>query len=132
MSEKEARKNEAPVITVDMISKGTLELAKPIRARSEDVDKLHYDFLQLTGWEYAQAMDSDPGAKNVFITTKKQGLALFAAAAAKCTRNVDAKDILERIGISDAQNAARIATLFLNASAREAGRNTYGEWPTQQ
>ncbi len=136
MSEENKKQNEqsqepsaqqpAP-ITLNMISKGTLELAMPIRARSKDVTALHYDFTRLTGWEYAEAMDSDPAARNVFVVTKKQAICLFAAAAAKVTPDVDAKDIKERIGLADAQRAVQVATLFLTTSAREAGRNTYGE-----
>lgn len=136
MSEENKKQNEqsqepsaqqpAP-ITLNMISKGTLELATPIRARSKDVTALHYDFTKLTGWEYAEAMDSDPAARNVFVVTKKQAICLFAAAAAKVTPDVDAKDIKERIGLADAQRAVQVATLFLTTSAREAGRNTYGE-----
>lgn len=136
MSEENKKQNEqsqepsaqqpAP-IALNMISKGTLELATPIRARSKDVTALHYDFTRLTGWEYAEAMDSDPAARNVFVVTKKQAICLFAAAAAKVTPDVDAKDIKERIGLADAQRAVQVATLFLTTSAREAGRNTYGE-----
>ncbi len=136
MSEENKKQNEQPQepsaqqpapITLNMISKGTLELATPIRARSKDVTALHYDFTRLTGWEYAEAMDSDPAARNVFVVTKKQAICLFAAAAAKVTPDVDAKDIKERIGLADAQRAVQVATLFLTTSAREAGRNTYGE-----
>lgn len=136
MSEENKKQNEQPQepsaqqpapITMNMISKGTLELATPIRARSKDVTALHYDFTRLTGWEYAEAMDSDPAARNVFVVTKKQAICLFAAAAAKVTPDVDAKDIKERIGLADAQRAVQVATLFLTTSAREAGRNTYGE-----
>ena len=79
--EQEAQK-PAP-ITLSMISKGTLELAVPIRARSADVSVLHYDFTKLSGWEYVEAMDSDTASRNVFQVSKKQALALFAAAAAK-------------------------------------------------
>lgn len=125
-AEEQAAKQPAPV-TLDMISKGTLELAVPIRARSKDITKLHYDFTKLTGWEYADAMDSDPTARNVFVVTKKQAICLFAAAAAKVTPDVDVKDIKERIGLADAQRAVQVATLFLTTSAREAGKNTYGE-----
>lgn len=136
MSEENKKQNEqtnekpqeqpAP-ITLSMISKGTLELAMPIRARSRDVTELHYDFTKLTGWEYAEAMDADPTARNVFVVTKKQAICLFAAAAAKVTPDVDARDIKERIGLADAQRAVQVATLFLTTSAREAGKNTYGE-----
>ena len=114
-------------LTPGMISKGTLELATPIRARSKDITELHYDFGKLSGWEYVEAMDSDPTARNVFVVTKKQALCLFAAAAAKATADIDAKDIKERIGLADAQRAAQVATLFLTTSARGAGKNTYGE-----
>lgn len=124
--QEQAEKKSAP-ITLSMISKGTMELAVPIRARSKDISMLHYDFTRLTGWEYAEAMDSDPTARNVFIVTKKQAICLFAAAAAKVTPDVDAKDIKERIGLADAQRAVQVATLFLTTSAREAGKNTYGE-----
>lgn len=136
MNEENKKQNEQPQqqaeqkpapITLSMISKGTLELAAPIRARSKDVTALHYDFTKLTGWEYAEAMDSDPAARNIFIVTKKQAICLFAAAAAKATPDIDAKDIKERIGLADAQRAAQVATLFLTTSAREAGKNTYGE-----
>lgn len=125
--EQETVEKQSVPITLDMLSKGSLELALPIRARSQDVTKLHYDFTRLTGWEYAEAMDSDQNARNVFIVTKKQALCLFAAAAAKATPDVDAQDIKERIGLADAQRAVQVATLFLTTSAREAGKNTYGE-----
>ena len=130
--EQEAQK-PAP-ITLSMISKGTLELAVPIRASSADVSVLHYDFTKLSGWEYVEAMDSDTASRNVFQVSKKQALALFAVAAAKQApvddkggRLYDAKDIKERISLSDAQRAVQVATVFLVRSAQEAGKNTYGE-----
>lgn len=115
------------ILTPEKISKGTLELAIPIRARSEDVKELHYDFSKLTGWEYAEAMDTDKEARNMFVVSKKQALCLFAAAAAKATDGIDAKDVKERIGLADAQRAVQVATLFLNVSAQAAGKNTFGE-----
>ena len=125
---EENKKNEqsAAAMNLNMIAKGALELAVPIRARSQDITTLHYDFDKLTGWEYVEAMDADPGARSVFTVSKKQALCLFAAAAAKATPDVDAKDIKERISLPDAQRAVQVATLFLITSAREAGRNTYG------
>ena len=69
--EQEAQK-PAP-ITLSMISKGTLELAVPIRARSADVSVLHYDFTKLSGWEYVEAMDSDTASRNVFQVSKETG-----------------------------------------------------------
>lgn len=125
---QQAENQPAPkVLTLNDISKGTLELALPVRARSKDIKELRYDFSKLTGWEYAEAMDSDPIARNVFTVSKKQALCLFAAAVAKATPDVDATDIKQRIGIADAQRAVQVATLFLTRAAREAGKNTYGE-----
>ena len=115
------------LLTLNDISKGTLELAVPLRARSKDIKVLHYDFTKLTGWEYAEAMDSDPTTRNMFVVSKKQAICLFAAAVAKVTPDVDATDVKQRIGIADAQRAVQVATLFLTRAAREAGKNTYGE-----
>lgn len=124
----ETQAKKKPVLPdLNMISKGTLELAVPLRAKSQDVTQLHYDFTKLTGWEYAEAMDCDTNARNVFNITKKQALCLFASAAAKATPDVDATDIKQRIGIADAQRAVQVATLFLTTSAQVAGKNTYGE-----
>lgn len=130
--EQNAKKNIQ--LTLDMISRGTLELATPIRARSEDITVLRYDFTKLTGWEYVEVMDSDSANRNVFQVSKRQALSLFAAAAAKQApaddkggRLYDAEDIKARIGLADAQRAVQVATLFLTTSAREAGKNTYGE-----
>lgn len=119
-------KKPAP-IPLSLLSKGTLELANPIRSRSEDVKVLHYDFTKLTGWEYVEAMDSDPNNRNVFNISKKQAICLFAAAAAKVTEGLDATDIKERIGLADAMRAVQVATVFLVRSAQEAGKNTFGE-----
>ena len=119
-------KKPAPLPLI-LLSKGTLELATPIRSRSEDVKVLHYDFTKLTGWEYVEAMDSDPNNRNVFNISKKQAICLFAAAAAKVTEGLDATDIKERIGLADAMRAVQVATVFLVRSAQEAGKNTFGE-----
>lgn len=119
-------KKPAP-LPLSLLSKGTLELAIPIRSRSEDVKVLHYDFTKLTGWEYVEAMDSDPNNRNVFNISKKQAICLFAAAAAKVTEGLDATDIKERIGLADAMRAVQVATVFLVRSAQEAGKNTFGE-----
>lgn len=130
---KEQPAQQPAPITLSMISKGTLELAVPIRARSEDISVLHYDFTKLSGWEYVEAMDSDTASRNVFQVSKKQALALFAVAAAKQApvdekggRLYDASDIKQRISLFDAQRAVQVATVFLVRSAQEAGKNTYG------
>lgn len=110
--------------TVISIDRGTMTLQKPIRARSEDVTELHYDFGKVTGWEYVEAMDADPAARNVFRVTAKQALSLFAIAAAKATPDVDATDIRERISIEDAVKAVQLATVFLVASTRAGKKNS--------
>lgn len=101
--------------------KGRLKLEKPLHARGKEIDELCYDFTVLTGMEYADAMDNDPNAQQIFRITYRQGLALFAKAAAKQTEDVDQRDILEQIGMTDAVEGVQLATLFFSASAR-AGR----------
>lgn len=119
-----AKKAETVKKAIKELYKGTLKLSKPIRAASEDITELHYDFTTLTGWDYVDAMDSDTAAKNMFKVTSKQALSLFAVAAAKKTDNVDAKDIKERIGIVDAAKAVQLATVFLVTSTKEEKANT--------
>lgn len=119
-----AEKAETVKKAIKELYKGTLKLSKPIRAASEDITELHYDFTILTGWDYVDAMDSDTAAKNMFKITSKQALSLFAVAAAKKTDNVDAKDIKERIGVVDAAKAVQLATVFLVTSTKEEKANT--------
>lgn len=106
------------------VTKGTIKLTVPIRAGGTDVDKLDYDFSKLTGWEYVEAMDADPEARNVFKITQKQALCLFAAAAGKATPNIDATDIKQRISAVDTLRVVQLATVFLAASTRAARENT--------
>lgn len=98
-------------------SNGTLQLSTPIRAGGKDVEELQYDFQKLTGWEYAEAIDSDRNAQTIFRLTAKQALNLFATAAGKATENIDANDIKERIGVEDSMAAVQLAILFFNACA---------------
>ena len=101
--------------------KGVLKLETPIRAASEDIEELIYDFTDLTGMEYIDAMDTDPNAANAFKITNRQALALFAKAAAKKTDKVDMRDIIEQIGATDAVEGVQLAMLFFRASST-AGR----------
>ncbi|MCE5342207.1 MAG: hypothetical protein LLF96_01275 [Eubacteriales bacterium] len=98
------------------ISAGTVTLETPIRAGGKDLTELDYDLRKLTGWEYADALDTDKGAHDPMKISAKQALALFAAAAAKATKGLDAKDIMERIGPMDASIGIRIASVFFMAS----------------
>ncbi len=121
----EVKANEnAQNVLVGEIVKGTLKLSAPIRAKSQDVTELQYDFSKLTGWEYVEAMDADASARNIFKISQKQALCLFAAAAGKVTPDVDATDIRERIGAVDALRAVQLATVFLITSTRAANQNT--------
>ncbi len=121
----EVKANEnAQNVLVGEIVKGTLKLSAPIRAKSQDVTELQYDFSKLTGWEYVEAMDADTSARNIFKISQKQALCLFAAAAGKVTPDVDATDIRERIGAVDALRAVQLATVFLITSTRAANQNT--------
>lgn len=101
--------------------KGRLQLETPIPYNDEEITELPYDFTTLTGMEYADAMDKDPGAQQIYRITYRQGLALFATAAAKQISELDVRDIMERLGITDAVEGVQLATSFFAASTR-AGR----------
>ena len=103
---------------------GIITLKTPLRAGGRDVTELAYDFGKLTGWEYADAMDMDPRAGNIYKITRKQALCLFAAAAGKANEGVDATDIRERLGVEDAQTAVEQAMVFLTTSTPEVKRNS--------
>jgi len=118
---EEKRRRAKIAAEAEKEGKGRFELETPIRARSEDVKELIYDFTVLTGMEYIDAMDTDPNSQNIFRISNRQALALFAVAAAKQTEGLDMKDIMERIGGTDAQEGIYLATNFFLASAR-AGR----------
>ena len=100
------------------LEKGELKLLTPIRGGGRDIDTLKYDFTKLTAWEYAEALDSDAAAKDAFKMTKKQGIALFAAAVAKEMPELDARDVKERLGIKDGVQAANLATVFFVSAQR--------------
>ena len=116
IKERKRKKQEASEAMSE--GKGVLALETPIHAGDKDVTELAYDFTEMTGMEYIDAMDSDPNAQQIFKITYRQALALFAKAAAKQTDGVDMRDILERIGMTDAATAVQLATLFFSASTR--------------
>lgn len=100
------------------LEKGEMKLLTPIRGGGKDIDALKYDFNKLTAWEYAEALDSDAAAKDAFKMTKKQGIALFAAAVAKEMPELDAHDVKERLGIKDGVQAVNLATVFFVSAQR--------------
>lgn len=101
--------------------KGRLTLETPITVGDNTIEALVYDFTDMTGIEYTASMDSDPNAVQAFKITYRQGLSLFATAAAKHTEGLDSRDIIEGIGMTDAVEGVQLATLFFNAATR-AGR----------
>lgn len=119
MEEVRARTKEAQEAMGQ--GKGRLRLEKPIQSGDEEIAELVYDFTEMTGVEYTDAMDSDQNAVGTYRITYRQALALFAKAAAKQTERLDMQDILSKIGVTDAVEATQLATLFFNASTR-AGR----------
>ena len=100
------------------LEKGEMKLLAAIRGGGKDIDALKYDFTKLTAWEYAEALDSDAAAKDAFKMTKKQGIALFAAAVAKEMPELDARDVKERLGIKDGVQAVNLATVFFVSAQR--------------
>lgn len=121
----EAEKKQAvtdPNEQLRKLAHGKMELEITIRAGGKDVTELEYDFQKLTGWEYAEAMDSDNSATNMFRISSRQALALFASAAGKATPGIDATDIKERMGSTDAIKAVQLATIFFVAAARAGNK----------
>lgn len=113
---KKAKRKEASEAVME--GKGILHLEKPIVIGEEKISELAYDFTDLTGMEYTEAMDSDANALQIYKITYRQGLALFARAAAKQSDLLDMRDIIERLGITDAVEGVQLATLFFSASTR--------------
>lgn len=101
--------------------KGRMKLEKPIKSGDTEIEELAYDFTTMTGLDFTIAMDSDMNARDAFRITYRQGLALFATAAAKHTGHIDSKTIIENIGMTDAVEGVQLATSFFVAAAR-AGR----------
>lgn len=110
--------------------KGRFKLEQPITIGDRQISELAYDFTDLTGVEYTVAMDSDMNAREAFKITYRQSLALFAAAAAKHTEGVDSRDIIEKIGMTDAVEGVQLATSFFVASTR-AGRLRISKWSSR-
>lgn len=100
--------------------KGRLGLETPITAGDKEFTELAYDFTKLSGLEYTDAMDSDRNinARQIDGISSRQGLELFARAAAKEAEELDATDIVTRMGGTDAPVAVQLASLFFAASRR--------------
>lgn len=121
MENKKMNAEEVKKAIAEQVEKnkaGVMKLKKPMRAGGKDLTELMYDFSELTAWEYAAALDSDANNTNSFRLSKRQAVALFAAAAAKKTPEVDEKDVKERLSIEDGIQAANIATVFFICASR--------------
>jgi len=114
----EEKKLTDPTEQVKRLASGELLLENPIKSGAQSYDKISYDFRKITGWDYADAMDSDSKNSNLFWITAKQALSLFAVAASKATPGMSSMDVKEQIGMGDTMNAVRIATAFFIASTR--------------
>ena len=107
-----------PLEAAETISKGKFKLKAPIQDGEKQYDTLTYDFNALTAWELAKAIDAGTtGRGESFNLTDTQALAIFAAAAAKCTDGLDATDIRERMNAADGIAAIRVAQIFFRGSS---------------
>ena len=116
------KKEMDPDEQIRKYSRGTLLLQEPIQSGELTVSELKWDFLALTGAEYADALDMDARSRDAFRISSTQGLCLFAAAAAKVTAGVDAEDIRRRLSAQDTTIAVRLSTVFFNASFRAGNK----------
>lgn len=99
--------------------KGKLRLEKPIQAGDREITELEYDFTALSGLDYTEAMDVGQNAsQNPASISYRQGLSLFAKAAAMQNERLDMKDIVSRIGMTDAVAAVEAASSFFTGSVR--------------
>ena len=122
MAQEEIRRSKE-ALEVMKEGKGRLELETPITAGDKEFTELAYDFTKLSGLECIDALDSDRniGARQIEDISSRQGLELFARAAAKEAEELDATDIVTRIGGTDGVMAAQLGSIFFAAS-RRAGR----------
>ena len=115
-SEQESDIRDRVNEVLDSLTTGKIELRKPLRARSEDVKELTYDFGKLTGMDYTRAMNADRANRDSMNPSSTQLLHLFAAAAEDRAAGYDAKDIVNQLSIFDAQLAIGIANNFFRFS----------------
>lgn len=113
---QEERERLRAAMEVMSEGKGCLELKKPIKAGEKELRELIYDFTELTGLDYTEAMDTGGTERNLSSIGYRQGLALFAKAVSVCMRELDMKDVVSRIGAADAAEGVELAGIFFNAS----------------
>lgn len=120
---EEERKKVKEALEAMREGKGRLGLKNPILAGEKEITELTYDFTELTGLDYTEAMDAGAGmgGRNLPGMGYRQGLSLFAKAASKCTEGLDMNDIVSRISAADAAEGVELASLFFSESI-QAGR----------
>lgn len=121
-AEEAKKKLKDPAEQARQLATGKIGLSTPIKNGDDELSELNYDFSKITGWDYADAMDSDNTNTNIFRITAKQALSLFATAVAKATPGLAALGVKEQISLGDGMNAVRIATAFFVASTRAANK----------
>ena len=126
---QEAREEDKKVIEdrieiLRILCRGQLKLFAPLRAAGHDVETPRYDFVALTTNELLDALDdTETINSSPFAITNRQAMAIFAATAGKCTDDLDARDIMDRLSGVDAIKAVQLAKLFWNASHRAGNKN---------
>lgn len=120
---QEAAEEAAIKDPIELFSHGKIVLAVPILSNNKEFAELEYDFRSLTSWEYAECMDRDIGTRNnTFNMTNKQAINLFAAAATKKTKGIDAADIRRGLSVADAVKVAQISVTFFVACTQEGNK----------
>lgn len=110
-----------PQAAREKLSRGMLTLLHPIRARGRDVTELKYDFTNLTGMEYANAMASSRHADAFQINTM-QAFHLFCATAEKENPDIAAVDIMRDLKAEDAVKAVQAAQIFFDLTSRAGNK----------
>lgn len=126
VDERKQKQDDAALLEMALkLGRGQFKLAVPLMSNGKQFAEIEYDFNQLTGWEYAEAMDADTDFKprNAFSMTDRQALALFGMAVEKkMDRAVDNYDVKRGLSIQDAIKAVQITNVFFAACSR-AGNN---------
>lgn len=104
---------------LEAISSGKLTLAVPIEDGERTITEIHYDFMKLTGMEFAAALDNAPAGRNTGLNiSNQQALALFAKAAEKCDpKGLGATEIQQRLSVNDTVQAIQVGKSFFRASS---------------
>lgn len=104
---------------LERVSRGAIHLARPMMSRGEKVEELHYDFTVLTQRDFIDCMDADRKNRDKNAISRTQAMALYGRMHDKAERmasGLDAHDLEEQAGISDAESMIQKATDFFTWS----------------